>query len=222
MLVNASIAQKINAAAPYLEQMPGVVIIHKIDGFTVEYMTANGQKLLGVTLPELIAMGTQYYDRFFNMDDMADFIPKIDILLRNNSHEEYFSYFQQVRYAGETDWTWHISAVKIFMWDDEGKPLLTITTAYPINKIKSLEVKAQNLLDENTFLLKNMGLFASLGKREKVVLKQVALGKTSAEIADELFISADTVQTHRRNIRNKLGITSAVEFAEYARAFDLV
>jgi DNA-binding CsgD family transcriptional regulator len=153
---------------------------------------------------------------------MADFIPKIDILLRNNSHEEYFSYFQQVRYAGETDWTWHISAVKIFMWDDEGKPLLTITTAYPINKIKSLEVKAQNLLDENTFLLKNMGLFASLGKREKVVLKQVALGKTSAEIADELFISADTVQTHRRNIRNKLGITSAVEFAEYARAFDLV
>ncbi len=216
------IANKIKEVAPYLEQMAGVVIIHRIEGFTVEYMTANGLNLLGVTLQELVEMGTQYYNRFFNMEDMDDFIPKIDVLLRGNSHEECFSYFQQVKYAGDKDWTWHATSVKIFMWDDEGKPILTITTALPINKIKHLEAKAERLLEENDFLLKNMATFAMLGKREKSILKHVALGKTSNEIAEELFIAVDTVQTHRRNIRLKLGITSAIEFAQYARAFDLI
>ncbi|SDD22886.1 regulatory protein, luxR family [Mucilaginibacter pineti] len=222
MYLNDSVTSKINEFARFAEQMPGVVIIHHISDFSVVYMTANGLKLLGVTLQELIDMKTEYYPRFFNMEDMEDFLPKMRVLLDNNQPEESFSYFQQVKYAGKSDWTWHISAVRIFMWDDEGKPLLTITTAYPIDRMKHIGAKAERLLQENNFLKKNIKAFSTLSKREKDILKQVALGKTSIEIADALFISVETAQTHRRNIRNKLEISSAIDFAAYARAFDLI
>lgn len=45
-------------------------------------------------------------------------------------------------------------------------------------------------------------------RREKEILRLLAVGKTSWEIADELHISKDTVDTHRRNILKKSGYKS--------------
>ncbi|MEO6150896.1 MAG: helix-turn-helix transcriptional regulator [Mucilaginibacter sp.] len=214
--------EKINDFAPYAEQMPGVVIIHQVGVFNVVYMTTNGLRQLGVTLQELREMGVEYYPRFFNIEDMEGFIPKMESLLTNNDPKEYFSFFQQVKINTKTDWTWHISSVRIFMQDEEGKPYLSITTAIPIDRMKHIEAKAERLLEENMFLKKHSKAFATLSKREQIILKLVAIGKSSPEIAQELFISSETVQTHRRNIKQKLGISTGYEFTEYARAFDLI
>jgi DNA-binding CsgD family transcriptional regulator len=50
-----------------------------------------------------------------------------------------------------------------------------------------------------------------LSTRESEVLKHVLDGKTSAEIADMLFISVNTVHTHRRNILKKTGADSIID-----------
>lgn len=42
--------------------------------------------------------------------------------------------------------------------------------------------------------------------REYQILKLMATGTPNEEIADSLFIASNTVRTHRRNIRIKLGI----------------
>lgn len=55
-----------------------------------------------------------------------------------------------------------------------------------------------------------------LTHREQEVLNHVALGKTSAEISGELFISERTVQTHRSNVMQKLGLKSASSLIRYA------
>lgn len=47
-----------------------------------------------------------------------------------------------------------------------------------------------------------------LTDRELQVLKQITLGFNNAAIAQALFISIETVKTHKRNIREKLNITS--------------
>ncbi|RCH55920.1 LuxR family transcriptional regulator [Mucilaginibacter hurinus] len=214
--------KKIDDFAPYAEQMPGVVIIHHVGNFNVVYMTSNGLQQLGVTLDELQQMGTEYYPRFFNIEDYETFIPKMENLLKKNDPTQSFSYFQQVKIVGKTGWTWHISSTRIFMQDDDGKPFLSITTAIPIDRMKHIEAKAERLLKENTFLRKNSKAFSSLSKREQIILKLVAIGKSSPEIAQELFISPETVQTHRRNIKQKLGISTGYEFTEYASAFDLI
>lgn len=50
-----------------------------------------------------------------------------------------------------------------------------------------------------------------LTPQEKRIITHLVAGKTSKQIAEELGISARTVETHRRNILKKVGVSSTVE-----------
>jgi len=216
------INKKIAAIDGIADELPGVIIIHNISkNFTVEYMSPRGLAQLGVELEELKAMGTEYYPRFFNPDDSAEHITKSTAMLEKNTDDN-ISLFQQVRFKGVEDWVWHICSMKIFIRDDTGKPLLTIAIAFPIDPEHHITNKVTRLLDENDFLRNHYQEYSKLGKREREVLRLLALGKSSSEIANELFISTATAETHRRNIRQKLNISSFFELSQYARAFDLI
>ncbi len=52
--------------------------------------------------------------------------------------------------------------------------------------------------------------------RERQVVKLIAEGKTSREIADLLHISARTVENHRANIMEKLSLRKAADIVKYA------
>jgi DNA-binding NarL/FixJ family response regulator len=58
--------------------------------------------------------------------------------------------------------------------------------------------------------------FDVLTPRELEVLKLIAEAYTSKEIADKLFISIKTVDRHRQNILDKLGMRDRVELTRYA------
>ena len=55
-----------------------------------------------------------------------------------------------------------------------------------------------------------------LSERELEVLRIVAIGKSNKEIADELFISENTVKNHVRNILEKRQLRSRMEAVVYA------
>jgi FixJ family two-component response regulator len=57
----------------------------------------------------------------------------------------------------------------------------------------------------------NREQLAQLSEREQEVLKLVLAGKPSRQVADELYISARTVEFHRARIMQKLGVRSAAE-----------
>ncbi len=61
-----------------------------------------------------------------------------------------------------------------------------------------------------------------LSERETEVLRLIALGHTNAEIAEKLFISVRTVETHRAHIQQKLGVSSRAELVSNALARGLV
>ncbi len=46
-----------------------------------------------------------------------------------------------------------------------------------------------------------------LSERELEILRLIALGYTNAQVADELYLSVRTVETHRAHIQQKLGLT---------------
>ena len=58
--------------------------------------------------------------------------------------------------------------------------------------------------------------FDVLTPRELEVLKLIAEAQTSKEIAELLFISIKTVERHRQNILDKLGMRDRVELTRYA------
>jgi len=55
-----------------------------------------------------------------------------------------------------------------------------------------------------------------LSGREAQVLRLIALGHTNAEIAEQLFLSVRTVETHRAHIQQKLGRSTRAELVRYA------
>jgi len=58
--------------------------------------------------------------------------------------------------------------------------------------------------------------FDPLTPRESEVVKLVAEGMTTREIADALFISPKTVERHRANVLEKLGMRDRVDLTRYA------
>jgi two-component system response regulator NreC len=55
-----------------------------------------------------------------------------------------------------------------------------------------------------------------LSERELEVLRLIALGHTNNEIADQLYLSVRTVESHRAHIQQKLGLTTRSELVRYA------
>lgn len=58
--------------------------------------------------------------------------------------------------------------------------------------------------------------------REREIVRLSALGLTAAQIADRLFISVRTAETHKHSIFRKLGLHSSVELVHYALVHGLV
>jgi two-component system, NarL family, response regulator NreC len=61
-----------------------------------------------------------------------------------------------------------------------------------------------------------------LTERELDVLRLIALGHTNAAIAEQLYLSVRTVETHRAHIQQKLGVSSRAQLVRYALDNDLI
>jgi len=63
---------------------------------------------------------------------------------------------------------------------------------------------------------------SELSERERDVLRLIALGHTNAEVAEQLYISIRTVESHRAHIQQKLRLSSRAELVKYALEHGLV
>lgn len=64
--------------------------------------------------------------------------------------------------------------------------------------------------------------YGTLTPREQEVMRLLAEGLSSKVVADKLFISPKTVENHRANIMNKLGLHSTLELVRYAAKIGLI
>lgn len=65
-------------------------------------------------------------------------------------------------------------------------------------------------------------LHETLSDREMQVLQRIAAGKTVSEIAEEIFLSVNTISTYRSRILEKLQLSNNAELTRYAIENDLV
>ncbi|MFK7881038.1 response regulator [Roseobacter sp.] len=63
---------------------------------------------------------------------------------------------------------------------------------------------------------KDVAAREALTGREQTILLQLAQGKSNKQVAKSLDISVRTVETHRKNIKRKLGISSTAGLTRYA------
>jgi DNA-binding NarL/FixJ family response regulator len=70
--------------------------------------------------------------------------------------------------------------------------------------------------------LQQQNAIPPLTKREKEVLTNIAAGLTNMQIAEKLFISIDTVDSHRKNLYTKLNVKNTAMLIRFALENNLV
>ncbi len=65
-------------------------------------------------------------------------------------------------------------------------------------------------------------LQVSLSDREMEILRLIVSENSSTQIAEKLFISFNTVETHRKNLYKKLGVNTSLGLLKYALKLGLV
>jgi two-component system LytT family response regulator len=97
-----------------------------------------------------------------------------------------------------------INAIKNEAFDYILKPV-------EIDEMKKTLERYYKTINPLTPELPNNAKFDVLSKREKEILTLLLTGNSSINISDKLFISKNTVNTHRRNILAKLNVRNTVE-----------
>ena len=103
--------------------------------------------------------------------------------------------------------------------DDLFRETMAKGAQLPIEEIIALAIEGPTPDGETgsaTPVVSNAGNSAHLTGREIEVLKLVVAGKTNQDIADTLFISLRTAQTHVTNILRKVGVDSRAALAAFA------
>ncbi|WP_167851999.1 response regulator transcription factor [Hymenobacter elongatus] len=216
------IKQKIAEIAATADQYPAVVIIHHVPTQTVRYLSAWGLQLLGATLEELMALGPNFSPTYFNAVESEEYMARVFQLMYEKEAPEVHTFYQEVRTTERVGWSYYLTSMRRLLVNSQGAPLLVMGLAVPLHPDNHFATKVQRLIEENQFLRQHSSLFSTLSKRERYVLRLLALGHSAPEIAEELCISEHTAATHRRNLRQKLGASTTFELGLYARAFDLI
>lgn len=86
-----------------------------------------------------------------------------------------------------------------------------------IEKIRKESIDISDL-DSGTFSCEP----TPISQRELEIIKLIAEGYTNTEIAEKLFLSTHTINTHRKNIMQKLGINNTAALVMFAVKMELV
>ena len=74
-----------------------------------------------------------------------------------------------------------------------------------------------HLLSQINFgIINQRNIFTVLTDKEREVLQLLAEGKSTKQIADSLYVSIKTIETHRRHIMDKIKLYSIAELTKYA------
>lgn len=175
-------------------------MLEKFDTMSVLFAATTGEDLLDNLRrhqPDVLLLDIQMPD--LNGIDLCKTIhkryPAIRIIALTNFEQS--SYVKQMMRNG---------AAGYLLKNIDGKTLVKAIETVMQNKTYIQEQIQHNMLNEALSGRKVTSGGVSLTKRELEILGLIAREYTNQQIADQLFISVRTVETHRVNLTQKLGV----------------
>ncbi|MBL3655833.1 response regulator transcription factor [Fulvivirga sediminis] len=154
----------------------------------------------------------EYYFIYFLKDlpttEWKNYYTAIHLRIRNNSGE-FIKLLHRMFYATEGD----SLRLALCIYNLSGKSLNTLIHE------KGLIINSTN---GSTRPYNDFNYVDILSGREKEVLRLIAQGKMSKEIAELLNISLNTVNRHRQNILQKLRVKNSIEAYRMAKVLELI
>ena len=187
------------------------------------YMNPWGCERLGASAEEINTMGPAYYERYFAQEELPQILLGMQQYLLAVDFSQQYNFFQRVKLHGAADYSWFFTVCKLIQIN-EGSDLNNklILLSSPVTGMDTLIARVNKTLDQDSYIRSHYRKYALLSQREKEIISLLAHGKSTKEIAEQLFLSPFTVSTHRKNISNKTECRSFAELLRFAVTFDLV
>lgn len=201
----------IGIADDHLLVIQGIkAMLSKKNHFSIVFAAENGESLLNnleISLPDVLLLDIQLPD-VSGLDlchRVAKEYPSVKILVLTNMDESF--YVKQMIRNG--------AAGYLLKNTDQLTMIEAIEEVMLGNQYLDKQIQ-KNLMDEMLLGKKRSAQQVVLTKRELEILGLIAKEFTNHEIAESLFISLRTVQTHRLNISHKLNAKNMVSLVKEA------
>ncbi|MBC3758160.1 hypothetical protein H7U19_07080 [Hyunsoonleella sp. SJ7] len=195
--------------------MPGTLHVNYLKDFSLSFMDKSGEEMYKHPVEVVIKEGIPIMQKIIHPDEFLSIPPLLLKYVQQGDTTKSFSFFQRLKAVYGKHYEWYFTNCKL---SENG----LISISHSIKDLKTHGALIEKVLEEHTFFKKNFKRFQSLTKREKEVLKELAIGKTAPQISDEFYISVNTVKTHRQRIFEKLETKTFTELYKYAFHFDLL
>jgi len=222
LVLGNSLEKKIFRIEDIGDYIPGSVMVQDLSVMTNTYMNQYGCDYLRRSKEELQAMGGDYFTNFFPAEELKILKPELEQFVHLGDKNKIMSFFQRVKPDKKNDYNWYFTTSRLYPTHEPNGSLKVVHVAIQANTLSYAGKKLNALVDEDIFVRKNYHRFNLLSNREKEVIRLVVEGKSSIEIADNLFLSIHTVNNHRKNIIHKLELRSLSELIKFAVSFGII
>lgn len=222
--------KKLKELDKYLPPMNSFFIVSNTTKQVYEFVSKNFEFSLGLDIEKMYTLGVPYWFGHFHPDDLPIWMKVLEDMMVFTMTKIPLEDRNKLSYT----WNFRVKDIKgnyhnilehqtPSYFDEHGKPIIGVAHSSIVGKgePKPLIGVIRMLNDNNeyeTLSYKNYSiklLPANLTNRELDVIRLLALNNTSKQIGDKLFISVQTVQTHRKNILKKLNFHSTQELIQY-------
>ena len=172
---------------------------------------------------ELIALLLNYPDAIIIIDyTLFDFESSNDLLLVHErfKNSQWMLFSQELSLAFLKNILYSSESFSVINKDSSKEEILTAIRfierkeRFVCNDITN-QLLAETM-NQSQILLSSSECDKVLTQSEKSILKEIALGKTTKEIAAEKNLSFHTINSHRKNIFRKIGVNNVHEATKYA------
>ncbi len=210
----------------YLPPSNTFFIITNTSKGTFEYISKNTVLALGIDPTTMYEKGIPYWLSHFHPTEIETWVKTLADLMEYTMFKiepdkrEKLNYQWNFRIKTPSGHYLNLVENQVPLYFDElGKPIIGIGHLNVIGEDEELPIKASiKILNEKneyeTIYNKNYSQLAlpeNISNREKDVIRLLVMHNTSKEISEKLSISRHTVDTHRRNILQKLNINNTQE-----------
>ena len=202
--------------------LPGNVLVIDLNTLSTVYMNKSGCNILKHSAEELHELGTEYFQSFFVPEEMDIVVPTYLNMQKKQDASRIYNFAHRVKTMSDSSYKWYFASAKLLY--EPGKVVADriILIVNEVNSLNYIAKKINSVLDESDWMKMHFKKFCLLTRREKEIIVLLVGGKNSSEISDILNITRLTVNTHRRNINEKLEITSFSGLYKFATVFGLI
>ena len=215
-LIEKGVLQKRYSFEEISEIIPGIIHINSLKDFAITYINKYGEEKHGASQEEIILKGAQFLEEIFEPGTLEYFSKPLIQMIQEDDRSRIVSFFQKVKLNRNSNYEWLLTTSKFLKDGNE-----SISISQELSGMDGSIRAISKVLDDNLYIRKNMQKFGNLTKREKQILKLVTQGFSTKKIAEKLFLSPQTVKTHRKNISKKLNLDRAVDWEYFANVFDI-